>query len=72
VAGAFADMGSTLLAAEAATEAVVCHRDAGLPARAAASAARARALAAQCEGARTPALATLVLSGQSEPRRPVM
>ena len=69
VAGAFAEMGSMLLAAEAATEAVACHRHAGLRAGAAASAARARALAARCEGARTPALATLEMS-DSDPLTP--
>jgi DNA-binding SARP family transcriptional activator len=59
VAAAFAEMGAMLLAAEAATEAVACHRRAGLPGRAGDSLCRARTLAAQCEGAVTPVLATL-------------
>jgi DNA-binding SARP family transcriptional activator len=59
VAAAFGEMGAMLLAAEAATEAAACHRHAGLPGRAGDSLRRARALAAQCEGAVTPTLATL-------------
>jgi DNA-binding CsgD family transcriptional regulator len=60
IAAAFAELGYTLLAAEAATQAATAHRSAGSRARAGASAARARALAAHCEGARTPAVATPV------------
>jgi DNA-binding CsgD family transcriptional regulator len=59
VAAAFAELGYTLLAAEAATQATTSHRSAGYRTRASASAARARALAARCDGAHTPALATL-------------
>ncbi len=59
VAAAFAELGYLLLAAEAATQAAAAHRGGGYRTRAGASAARARALAAHCAGARTPALITL-------------
>jgi DNA-binding CsgD family transcriptional regulator len=59
IATAFAELGYTLLAAEAATQAATAHRSAGHRTRMGASAACARALAARCDGARTPALATL-------------
>jgi DNA-binding CsgD family transcriptional regulator len=59
VAGAFAELGYILLAAEAAAQAAAAHRSVGCRARAGVSAARARALAARCGGARTPALAIL-------------
>ena len=59
VAAAFAEMGAMLLAAEAAAEAAACHRRAGLAGPAEASLCRARALAALCEGAVSPALAAL-------------
>jgi DNA-binding CsgD family transcriptional regulator len=60
IAVAFAELGYTLLAAEAATQAAAAHQSAGCRARAGASAARARALATRCDGACTPALATLI------------
>jgi DNA-binding CsgD family transcriptional regulator/tetratricopeptide (TPR) repeat protein len=56
VAKEFASMGANLLAAEVAAEAAHQHRLAGSPASALAAAARSRALAASCEGVRTPAL----------------
>ncbi len=59
IAEAFAELGYTLLAAEAATQAVIAHRSIGHRTRAAAATTRARALAARCDGARTPALAIL-------------
>ncbi len=59
VAASFAALGTTLLAAEAATAAAGAHRRAGRTGSAAASAVRATALAAACEGARTPALTRL-------------
>ncbi len=59
VAASFADLGVNLLAAEAAAAAATAHRYAGRTGSAAASAVRATALAASCEGARTPALARL-------------
>ncbi|MGH8900688.1 MAG: LuxR C-terminal-related transcriptional regulator [Egibacteraceae bacterium] len=52
----FADIGANLLAAEAAAEAAHHYRIAGSSALALAAATRSRALAARCEGARTPAL----------------
>ncbi|MGH3784037.1 MAG: LuxR C-terminal-related transcriptional regulator [Pseudonocardiaceae bacterium] len=59
VAARFAALGINLLAAEAATAAACAHRRAGRTGSAAASAVRAAALAAVCEGARTPALTRL-------------
>jgi DNA-binding NarL/FixJ family response regulator len=56
VASAFAGIGATLLAAEAAAEAAHAHRAAGHQSSARAAARKARALAAACDGARTPAL----------------
>lgn len=56
VAACFAALGINLLAAETATAAACAHRRAGRAGSAAASAVRATALAAFCEGARTPAL----------------
>jgi DNA-binding CsgD family transcriptional regulator len=53
---AFEAMGADLLAAEAAADAAVGWRKAGDPRKAAAGERRAHALAAHCEGARTPAL----------------
>ncbi len=53
---AFADLGANLLAAEAAAEATVAHRRAGLRSRALASEATASRLAALCGRPRTPAL----------------
>ena len=54
----FRDAGALLLAAEAATDAAVAWRRAGSSRRAVAAERHAEALAAQCEGAVTPALAT--------------
>jgi DNA-binding CsgD family transcriptional regulator len=56
VAAAFEDLGALLLAAEAAAAAAHAHQAAGRGARANASRERAAALAAACEGARTPGL----------------
>jgi hypothetical protein len=56
VAEQFADVGANLLAAEAAAEAAHQYRAVGQNASALAAAARSRALADRCEGARTPAL----------------
>jgi hypothetical protein len=70
VAAAFAEMGAMLLAAEAATEAAACHGRAGLSGRAGDSLRRARALAAQCEGAVTPALVSLDEGEAAPPRLP--
>ncbi len=53
----FEDLGADLYAAEAAAEASRVHRREGRRGSALAVAARARALAARCEGAQTPALA---------------
>jgi ATP/maltotriose-dependent transcriptional regulator MalT len=57
VSGEFEDMGAMLLAAECAAEASRAFKDAGRTGSSLAAAERARALAATCEGARTPALA---------------
>jgi DNA-binding CsgD family transcriptional regulator len=59
VAAAFEQFGLMLHAAEAAAEAVVAHRRAGLPSRATRSAGHAARLLASCPGARTPKLALL-------------
>jgi DNA-binding CsgD family transcriptional regulator len=59
VASSFADLGYLLLAADAAAHAARAHRQAGHLGSAGAATARARELAARCEGARTPALALL-------------
>jgi DNA-binding CsgD family transcriptional regulator len=59
VAASLAELGANLLAAEAAAAAAGAHRRAGRTGSAAASAAQATALAAACEGARTPALTRL-------------
>jgi len=56
VSTTFERMGAPLLAAEAAGEAALLYREAGLTGSALAGAARARTLATECEGARTPAL----------------
>lgn len=55
----FEELGTTLHAAEAAAAAGGAYRREGMLARATAATARARVLAAVCEGARTPALADL-------------
>ncbi|MGH2454646.1 MAG: AAA family ATPase [Candidatus Limnocylindria bacterium] len=55
----FERLGSILFAAESSAEAAAAYRREGLTARAAASLSRAKTLAAQCEGARTPRLAEL-------------
>jgi DNA-binding NarL/FixJ family response regulator len=57
----FEEMGALLFAAEAAAEASKIHRREGRKGSALASVAKARSLADQCEGARTPALAHLEL-----------
>jgi DNA-binding NarL/FixJ family response regulator len=54
----FERCGSVLLAAEAAADAAAAWRRRGVPRRTTASERRSIALAARCEGARTPALAT--------------
>jgi DNA-binding CsgD family transcriptional regulator len=59
-ASAFERIGSLLLAAEAAAQAHRVYLDRGLPRVARVAAARASLLAAQCPGARTPALADAV------------
>jgi ATP/maltotriose-dependent transcriptional regulator MalT len=59
VSKGFEDAGAILYAAEAAAEASRLHRRQGRKGSALASAAKARALAELCEGARTPALAHL-------------
>jgi DNA-binding NarL/FixJ family response regulator len=59
--GALEGVGATLLAAEAAAMAATTHRDAARGSSYRASLTRARALAARCEGARTPALLTIDL-----------
>lgn len=56
VADSFAARGLRLLAAEAAAQASSAHAVAGVPSGATREAARSAALAARCEGARTPAL----------------
>jgi DNA-binding CsgD family transcriptional regulator len=56
VAAAFEDLGALLLAAQAAAAAAHAHQAAARDARANASRERAAALAAACEGARTPGL----------------
>ncbi len=57
--GQFEAFGAQLLAAEAAAEAAVAHRRPGHKGTASLSAARARSLAALCEGASTPSLLLL-------------
>jgi DNA-binding CsgD family transcriptional regulator len=57
VAGAFEAMGASLLAAEAVSEAAAAHRRTGRTTQGVASSVKAKSLADQCEGARTPALA---------------
>jgi DNA-binding CsgD family transcriptional regulator len=59
VSRAFEEMGVLLYAAEAAVEAARSSREEGRKGSAVTWAARARALADQCEGARTPALAEI-------------
>jgi DNA-binding CsgD family transcriptional regulator len=58
-AGAFAELGFNLYAAEAAAAAASAHRAAGRRSSAAAAANRARAWMDDCEGVRTPALTSL-------------
>jgi DNA-binding CsgD family transcriptional regulator len=60
VADGFEGLGALLFAAEAAAEAATAHRASGHPTKAERVAARAHALAQQCEGARTPVLEDLV------------
>ncbi len=59
VSARFEELGLTLLAAEAASEAARVHRGSGRMASASASTGHATRLAALCEGARTPALLLL-------------
>jgi DNA-binding CsgD family transcriptional regulator len=59
VAQAFASLGASLLAAEAATEASFVHESMGQMARSHASAARARQCLEECEGALTPVSTSL-------------
>lgn len=59
-ATSFEAIGAQLLAAEAAAEAAAAHRAQGKKASMLASSARARRLLEACEGARTPALSSLV------------
>jgi ATP/maltotriose-dependent transcriptional regulator MalT len=56
-AAAFEDMGAILFAAEAATDAAVAWQQRGEPRKATAAERRSAALAARCDGARTPGLA---------------
>jgi DNA-binding CsgD family transcriptional regulator len=69
VAEAFAGIGANLLAAEAAAEAANAHRAAGRRSAALASTRTATALAATCEGARTPALELLTSQPHGLTRR---
>jgi DNA-binding CsgD family transcriptional regulator len=62
VAAAFEDLGAQLLAAEAAAAAARAYRASGRDARANAAQERAAALAAACQGARTPRLGANELS----------
>ena len=55
---AFEDMGALLYAAEASADAAVAWRQRGEPRRATGAERRSRSLAARCEDARTPTLAT--------------
>jgi DNA-binding CsgD family transcriptional regulator len=66
-AGAFADIGANLLAAEAAADASVAWHRAGDMRRSRSSSQRAAALAAECEGARTPALSTTLVRATLTP-----
>jgi DNA-binding CsgD family transcriptional regulator len=59
IASGFATLGFNLLAAEAAAEAASAHQVRGRRTAAVAAATKATTLAAQCEGARTPALRLL-------------
>jgi DNA-binding CsgD family transcriptional regulator len=59
--GTFEAIGADLLAAEAAADAAVAWRKAGNPRKAAGAEQRAHALAARCEGARTPALTAVIV-----------
>ena len=68
VAAAFQDLGAMLLAAEAAAAAAGAHQAAGRDARANASRERASALAAACQGARTPGLGPDALTSALTPR----
>jgi DNA-binding CsgD family transcriptional regulator len=67
VAEGFAALGFNLLAAEAATEAARAHQAGGRRTAATAATTKAHTLAAQCEGARTPAL-DLLQPGDLTPR----
>ena len=68
VGAAFEDLGALLLAAEAKAAAARAHRTAGRDARANASQERAAALAAACQGARTPGLAAAMPVSVLTPR----
>ena len=67
-AGAFANIGVNLLAAEAAAEAAHAYRAAGRKSSALAAGRRAATLAATCEGAHTPALDLLSQPPHLTPR----
>jgi ATP/maltotriose-dependent transcriptional regulator MalT len=68
VAAAFEGMPAFLLAAEATADAAVAWRKAGNPRKATAAEGRAHALAARCEGARTPALTAITARATLTPR----
>jgi DNA-binding CsgD family transcriptional regulator len=68
IAAAFQDLGALLLAAEAAAEAGRAHRAAGRDARANAARERTAALAAACQGARTPGLGPDAVASALTPR----
>jgi DNA-binding NarL/FixJ family response regulator len=70
-ANAFAALGADLLAADAAAQAAGVHHATGHERRAAASRNQALTLAATCEGASTPALATLVTSTLTDREREI-
>jgi DNA-binding CsgD family transcriptional regulator len=57
VSRSFANLGTKLLAAEAASEAAAAHRSQGLPARSSASMAAAAGFLASCQGALSPVIA---------------
>ena len=67
-AAAFQDLGALLLTAEAAAAAARAHQAAGRDARANASRERTSALAAVCQGARTPGLGPDALTSVLTPR----
>jgi DNA-binding CsgD family transcriptional regulator len=68
VGAAFQDLGALLLAAEAKAAAALAHRAAGRDASANAAQERAAALAAACQGARTPGLGPATAASVLTPR----